>query len=97
MGFSRAKEKNVLFYLYRLLLPVILILGVILLKPWKINKENEIFVLRSVESSPSVKILSGAALSEPRDRNCNFFTCFNVYRCGRSINKLSVYIYPVYR
>ena len=97
MGFSRAKEKNVLSYVYRLLLPVVLLLGIILLKPWTISKENEIFVLRSVESSPSIKILSGASLSKLRERNCNFFTCFNVYRCGRSVNKLSVYIYPVYR
>lgn len=97
MGFSRAKEKNVFFFVSRLLLPALLILGVLILKPWTINKENEIFILRSVENSPSVKILSGASLSDSRDRSCNFFTCFNVYRCGYSVNRLSVYIYPVYR
>ncbi len=97
MGFSRAREKSVLINISRILVPAVLIFGIILLKPWAINKENEVFVLRTIENSPEIKILSGASYSEPRDRNCNFFTCFNVYRCGHSVNKVSVYIYPVYR
>lgn len=97
MGFSRAREKYVFSYFYRLLLPLILILGVILLKPWTISKQDEIFKFRSVESSSPIRILSGASPSNPREKNCNFFTCFDVYKCGRSANKLSVYIYPIYR
>lgn len=30
--------------------------------------------------------------------DCNYFTCFNVYRCGRSGNqRISVYVYPMTR
>lgn len=99
MGFSRApRVKNVLIYnISRVLLLVICLTGLIVLKPWRVNKQEEIFMLRSIENSPEIKILSGAVSAEPRDRNCNYFNCFNVYRCGHSVHKLSIYIYPIYR
>lgn len=33
-----------------------------------------------------------AELARPRNENCSYWDCFNIYRCG---DRLSIYIYPL--
>ncbi|UYV71618.1 EXT2 [Cordylochernes scorpioides] len=56
---------------------------------------QEPFALRHLEDSPVIHVPSSAAQAQPRDPDCNFYNCFDVYKCGHSDNTISVYIYPI--
>ncbi|KFM64860.1 Exostosin-2, partial [Stegodyphus mimosarum] len=86
MGFSRSSRfKYAIVYVCAVLFAFVIV-GTALLKSWKLNVKEENFVFRAVENSPEKRILAD-----------NYFTCFDVYKCGHSENKLSVYIYPIFR
>ncbi|XP_023229199.1 exostosin-2-like isoform X2 [Centruroides sculpturatus] len=84
---------NALFFLMFLLACFIAIL---LFWPWKADHQEK-FVLRSWEGTPEVQILSKSSIAEKTDGNCNYYNCFDVYRCGHSDNMISIYIYPILR
>ncbi|XP_063622019.1 exostosin-2 [Cydia splendana] len=49
----------------------------------------------NLDRSVVVKLGQDAATAQPRDANCTYWECFNVYRCGRGgHNKITIYIYP---
>ncbi|XP_063362663.1 exostosin-2 [Cydia amplana] len=49
----------------------------------------------NLDRSVVVKLGQDAATAKPRDANCTYWDCFNVYRCGRGgHNKITIYIYP---
>ncbi|KAB7508164.1 Exostosin-2 [Armadillidium nasatum] len=57
---------------------------------------------KTILATPSqwqeVQIQKNVVSITPTEEKCNFFNCFNVYRCGRAGHqKLSVYIYPLRR
>ncbi|XP_015904832.2 exostosin-2 [Parasteatoda tepidariorum] len=98
MGFSRAPKSNpILYNVSCIAVFAFIIITVILLKPWNIHKQEEKFMLRSIENSPEIRILSSALNAGQRNTKCNYFNCFDVYKCGHSQDKLSVYIYPIYK
>lgn len=98
MGFSRApRTKNVLFCNVICIGLVAIVFLLIFLRPWTIRHEEEKFVIRSLDDSPEVKILSSALSAEKRNRDCNYFNCFDVYKCDYSLHKLKIYIYPIYK
>lgn len=36
-----------------------------------------------------------AELARNRNTNCSIYDCFNVYRCGHHLNKITIYVYPI--
>ncbi|XP_055929994.1 exostosin-2-like [Argiope bruennichi] len=97
MSFNRIQRtKNVLFYNLTCTFIIVLVLVTLLtLRPWNIKQGEELFAFRYVENSPEIQIVSSAVQAKSRDRDCNFFNCFDVFKCGYSGKKLSVYIYPI--
>ncbi|GBM08419.1 Exostosin-2 [Araneus ventricosus] len=97
MGFNRVQRtKNILFYNLTCIFVVALVLvALLVLRSWNIGHEEELFTLRYVENSPEIQIASSALQAKIRDRDCNFFNCFDVFKCGYSGKKLSIYIYPI--
>lgn len=89
----RAALYNAIFFLMFLLACFV---AALLFWPWK-GDHQEKFVLRSWEGTPEVQILSESNIAEKTDGNCNYYNCFDVYRCGHSDNMISVYIYPILR
>ncbi|GFQ95834.1 hypothetical protein TNCT_268701 [Trichonephila clavata] len=61
------------------------------------NETEEIFKIRFIENSPEMEIRSSAPQAENQNRECNFFNCFDVFKCGYNGKKMSVYIYPIKR
>ncbi|XP_050348603.1 exostosin-2 [Nymphalis io] len=47
-------------------------------------------------SLPVRTLLSESRTSSPRAENCTYWSCFNVYKCGRGgHDKITIYIYPL--
>ena len=41
-------------------------------------------------------IVPNASLSQPTEKSCTFYTCFDVYKCSHSSSgKISVHVYPI--
>lgn len=93
MVFTRTSRTKHAFF-YNIVCVASLILTLCFLRPWKANETEEIFKFRLIENAPEVEILSSTPIAQSRNRDCNFFTCFDVFKCG---NQLSVYIYPIKR
>lgn len=56
------------------------------------------FSLSEADNSPEVKIPKDAPQDSPRDKNCTYHLCLEVYHCGyHDDTKTSVYIYPFRR
>ncbi|MCL4129696.1 UNVERIFIED_CONTAM: hypothetical protein GTU68_040981 [Idotea baltica] len=63
-----------------------------------VSRDDAKRTLSAPSQWPEVTVTKGSVKVLETDRKCNFFNCFNVYRCGRSGHqKLSVYIYPLVR
>ncbi|KAG8195978.1 hypothetical protein JTE90_028952 [Oedothorax gibbosus] len=98
MGFSRAPKTKNSFFCNVVCVGIVAAVALLLyLRPLTIHHEEEKFIIRSLEDSPVVKILSSAISAEPRNRDCTFFNCFDVYKCDHSQHKLKIYIYPIYK
>lgn len=64
------------------------------------NGENNDFVLRKNNFRKNLRGVLVVNVSDyrsvtPTKVDCNFWTCFNVYRCGFYERKLKVYVYPL--
>lgn len=45
---------------------------------------------------PAVEITDASPSAEPRDDQCTFHKCFNVYECGyNDQTRISIYVYPI--
>lgn len=42
-----------------------------------------------------VRFSKDAELARSRNTNCSIYDCFNVYRCGNHLNKVTIYVYPI--
>lgn len=51
--------------------------------------------LDDVNSLVVKQIAINSPLANPTNASCNYFNCFNIYRCGNQGNKLLVYVYPL--
>ncbi|CAG9135746.1 unnamed protein product [Plutella xylostella] len=51
----------------------------------------------SMHGAPRVTLKSDSVKAASRINDCTYWYCFDVYRCGRHHNKLSIYIYPLTR
>lgn len=60
------------------------------------SPRTSVFVPVNLESrSEIIKLKEDATFSQPRIANCTYWECFDVYRCGRGHDKLTIYIYPL--
>ncbi|XP_012254638.2 exostosin-2 [Athalia rosae] len=41
------------------------------------------------------QMVADSPLADPTNTSCNYFNCFNIYRCGNQGNKLLIYVYPL--
>ncbi|XP_064489627.1 exostosin-2-like isoform X2 [Ornithodoros turicata] len=73
------------------------ILAALLLYPWRIARYETAFVVRLLDQSPRVVVHSSSPVAEPRDETCTHFTCFDVYKCGHTGPRVTVYVYPIFR
>lgn len=96
---TRVVKRWLLFYNISLCIIVCFFfaIGVKLFWPWNFSDHQQKFTLRLVENSPSVKLLSAAKAAEPRYSTCNYYNCFDVYKCGQADRRITVYIYPIFR
>ncbi|XP_046616513.1 exostosin-2 [Neodiprion virginianus] len=51
--------------------------------------------LDNVNSLVVKQIAINSPSANPTNASCNYFNCFNIYRCGNQGNKLLVYVYPL--
>jgi hypothetical protein len=42
-----------------------------------------------------IRFSKDAELARNRNTNCSIYDCFNVYRCGNHLNKITIYVYPI--
>uniref|UniRef100_A0A1Z5L165 Exostosin GT47 domain-containing protein n=1 Tax=Ornithodoros moubata TaxID=6938 RepID=A0A1Z5L165_ORNMO len=73
------------------------VLTIVLLCPWGNSRQETVFVSRLLSQSPRVVVHSSTPLADPRDETCTHFTCFDVYKCGHTSSRITVYIYPIAR
>lgn len=61
------------------------------------RQQNPIYqplILNDIHTFPTKILDKDLSEAESTNATCNYFGCFNLYRCGSQGNKLSVYVYP---
>ncbi|XP_051164279.1 exostosin-2 [Leptopilina boulardi] len=58
------------------------------------NSTYQPLVLSDINALPTKILGKDIPEAELTNSSCNYFGCFNLYRCGSQGNKLSVYVYP---
>lgn len=61
------------------------------------NRQTTVYqplVLNDINALPTKILGKDLPEAELTNSTCNYFGCFNLYRCGSQGNKLSVYVYP---
>lgn len=69
----------------------------VLFYPVSTVQESEKFVVKNLETAPERRITKETVQAAVRDETCDYYTCFDVYKCGQQNSTVSVYIYPIYR
>lgn len=95
---------NLLFGLFYVIVTVvILVFTFIIVKSWMADSltnkipKNEKFSF-DLTDIPNVNVDDEAPVGNPRNQECTFWNCFDVYRCGYGHHeKFSIYVYPFRR
>ena len=53
------------------------------------------YIIPDLTAIPVVRISDKERLPEKGNLKCHYYNCFDVYRCGYNLNRISVYIYPL--
>lgn len=65
---------------------------------WENKKHYEKVSLANIRNLPQVIIKDKVLLANPRQSKCNYWNCFNVYKCGANgheHDRISIYVYPL--
>lgn len=60
------------------------------------GQTTEQFIIGSLDNLPKVVLQSNSVVTTGRNNKCNYYNCFNVYRCGfGGSGHIHVYVYPL--
>ncbi|XP_071816775.1 exostosin-2-like [Apostichopus japonicus] len=93
----KLKYQKYYFILFSVILLGVVVTAVLQFWPHAIDSDNQTnsYYISDWNSLPEVRILESAPLSPKGDTDCNYYTCFDVYRCSYETNRISLYVYPM--
>ncbi|XP_071791199.1 exostosin-2-like [Asterias amurensis] len=59
------------------------------------NGDHNRYIIPDLASIPVVRVSEKERTPEKGNLKCHYYNCFDVYRCGYNLNRISVYIYPL--
>lgn len=94
----RGSFKKFFIYLFALVLAAIVVSVLFILWPQEeadeVGSQHKKTV--TLPTGPSIQISADSPVADPRDEECTFHRCFNVYHCGyNDETRISVYVYPI--
>lgn len=91
------RYKHFFIGFFILLLSFVLIMNIFSSEPDYNSKQRQRVSLSNVLNPPVSVINNISHTNSTISRNCNYWNCFNVYRCGRSHygDHILVYVYPL--
>lgn len=92
----RTKFHSFYLALFSIILAGIIVTGILQFWPHSIESEKQPrYRIQSYSSLPEVKVPDSSPLGSKSAEKCHYHDCFDVYRCGSDVDRISVYIYPM--
>lgn len=90
---SKYEREQKIYYITVCIVIWIALIYVVIVS-WPITQANVRNERISLDLSTVTKFVldTDTELARPRNENCSYWDCFNIYRCGE---RLSIYIYPL--